>query len=1294
MSSCHGGDSAGREDDQRRSSGVVERPAGDRVADGLGGRSLCNRLSVAAGVLVIEPQRRGTRPLMGLHARVFAAGLLAVLVMLVGLGVSAAACEGGGGPPGSPTGGELAGQCNPALAFEKDCVGDPVDVASGELTEAQTDVSVAGRGPGLDVTRTYGSESAAAASKPGLWGYGWTGPYDASLEVSGTTVTVHQDTGNAAVFYEVEEKYTQGGWDLAQLEKSGSSYVYTLPDQSKLEFNSEGQLVKETDRDGNSNTFTYNTEKQLETVTGPAGRTLKFAYDAGGQVESVTDPMGHVIKYTYTSGNLTSVTIEGKVRWEFAYESPHLLTKLTDGRGHVTTMEYEATTHRVVKQTMAGHERKFSYGEGETTIVEPNGSETVETFNAANEPTKITQAKGTSIETTTEYEYSGTTFEPTKMTDGNGHITKYGYDSEGNRTSETDATSDETKWEYDSKHNLIKETTPEAEATTIKRNTDGEPIEISRAIGTETQKSTYKYDEQGDLTEETNPLEGTTKYTYTEAGLRESETNADGDKTTWEYDEDGQVTAEVSPRGNVEGAEPSKFTTKTEYDERGLPTKTTDPLGHTAEYEYDGNGNVTAVTDGNAHTTKYTYNEENLLTAEELPNATIVKTGYDAEGQMTSHTDGNEHTWEYKRNKLEQITEEIDPLAKKTVKSYDKAGNLEKVEDPEAHAITYTYDASNRPTEVKYSTGKPGTVKYEYNKDGMVTTMTDETGTTENTWDKLDRLTAYKDGAGKTVKYEYNLGNEPTKITYPNSEAVTRAYDKAGRLTAVTDWNGKETKFAYNPDGRLTKTTFPSGTENEDVYAYNSADQMSEIEMLKGTETLASLKYGRDGDGQVTNTVSKGLPGEETLASSYDENNRLTKHGTSSYAYDAGNNPTEVRSETGYSYNNADELEKGPTATYSYNSDGQRTETKPTSGPATSYTYDQNGNLTSVKRPEEGEIKKIEDEYTYNGNNLRQSQTINGTTTQLTWGTAEALPLLLSDETNSYIYGPENAPVEQIPATGETQYLHHDQQGSTRLLTGASGATSGAYSYAAYGAVSEHTGTATTPLEYDGQYESADTGLIYLRARTYDPATAQFLSLDPLGLVTGMPYGFAADGPLTYQDSTGQLGYLGGIGLGAALGGAAGAAGGLGSYLIEKLIKKEELTLRGAGAALAGGATGGAVIGGCMVATLGKASAMCGALGGAAGGAMKRLIEKKKTTVRNVAEDAAMGAICGRVGGIVGKRLVKEGGGMRKVVGGESVGVAVEIVKSGGAALVERFLGLLVVIGLAEQQNAAGFVAV
>ncbi len=122
--------------------------------------------------------------------------------------------------------------------------------------------------------------------------------------------------------------------------------------------------------------------------------------------------------------------------------------------------------------------------------------------------------------------------------------------------------------------------------------------------------------------------------------------------------------------------------------------------------------------------------------------------------------------------------------------------------------------------------------------------------------------------------------------------------------------------------------------------------------------------------------------------------------------------------------------------------------------------------------------------------------------------------------TTVYVYGLRAMMFEQInTSTGTVTYLHHDQAGSTRLLTGSTGTVTGKCSYAAYGTPTCE-GTATTPLGYDGQYTSSDTGLVYMRARVYDPSTAQFLSVDPLKAVSGEPYSYAGDNPLNYSDPT------------------------------------------------------------------------------------------------------------------------------------------------------------------------------
>jgi RHS repeat-associated protein len=101
-------------------------------------------------------------------------------------------------------------------------------------------------------------------------------------------------------------------------------------------------------------------------------------------------------------------------------------------------------------------------------------------------------------------------------------------------------------------------------------------------------------------------------------------------------------------------------------------------------------------------------------------------------------------------------------------------------------------------------------------------------------------------------------------------------------------------------------------------------------------------------------------------------------------------------------------------------------------------------------------------------------------------------------------------------------YLHHDQSGSTRLLTSSVGEVVGKCSYGAYGSP-DCEGSEKTPLGYDGQYTNADTGLVYLRAREYDPATGQFMSSDPLKAITEEPYSYARDNPLTYWDPSGLI---------------------------------------------------------------------------------------------------------------------------------------------------------------------------
>jgi RHS repeat-associated protein len=138
--------------------------------------------------------------------------------------------------------------------------------------------------------------------------------------------------------------------------------------------------------------------------------------------------------------------------------------------------------------------------------------------------------------------------------------------------------------------------------------------------------------------------------------------------------------------------------------------------------------------------------------------------------------------------------------------------------------------------------------------------------------------------------------------------------------------------------------------------------------------------------------------------------------------------------------------------------------------------------------------------------------------TQFTWDPVSSL--LLSDGTSTFVYGPGGVPLEQIAGSTAT-YLQPDQLGSTVLLTSQAGANVGTYAYDPYGKAT-HAGSAITAVQFHGPYVDSETGFIYLRARSYDPGTDQFISRDPLEAETRTPYTYGADDPLDEEDPSGM----------------------------------------------------------------------------------------------------------------------------------------------------------------------------
>lgn len=259
---------------------------------------------------------------------------------------------------------------------------------------------------------------------------------------------------------------------------------------------------------------------------------------------------------------------------------------------------------------------------------------------------------------------------------------------------------------------------------------------------------------------------------------------------------------------------------------------------------------------------------------------------------------------------------------------------------------------------------------------------------------------------------------------------------------------------------------------------------------------------------QLSNNCASPPPGSVIYA--YDAADNLTKAGATQQVF----NPADQICWTGSSNGPCGSPPAGATI-YGYDARGNRTSVTPPSGAATSLSYDQANRLVSYGPSTT---------YAYNGDGLRMSKTTSGATTQFLWDVSGKLPVLAVDGTTDYIYGPENLPLEQINGSA-VLWLHHDQLGSTRLITDSSGVGQAAYTFDAYGSMTAATGSVSTPFGFAGEYRDSESGLYYLRARLYDPVTGQFISRDPAVGKTLQPYAYAVNSPLNTADPTGLWGY-------------------------------------------------------------------------------------------------------------------------------------------------------------------------
>jgi RHS repeat-associated protein len=864
-------------------------------------------------------------------------------------------------------------------------------------------------------------------------------------------------------------------------------------------YDSDGRVIEQLDSESNLTTFIYDVEAHKTFVTDARLNTTTYEYDADLRLIKVTDPLGNFETYTWDAvNNKTSFTDKRNNTTTYTYDSNGNLLTVTDPLTHVTAYSYDANNNLLTQTDPLDRTTTFTYDGNSNLASKTNALTGVTNYSYYKDANRnglvAIQTDPLSRVTTFDYNVQG---DLTSITDPLAYTTTRTYDVGGRRLSETDPLSHTTTYTYDNANRVLTITDPEGGVTTNTYDAVGNLLTTTDSLGhtttfTYTDKdkiatitdaegyvTTYGYDTVGNQTSVTDGNNHTTTYTYDGANRLTGMTNPLGKTTTYTYDANGNRTGITDPLGH---------TTTYAYDFLNRRTSTTDALGHATVTVYDAVGNVLSLTDANNHATTYVYDDLNRLTSATDALSGVVTYTYDAVGNRLTMTDANNHTTTYTYDALNRLLTETDPLNHVWTDAYDAAGRRTSRVDAKGVTTTYSYDDVGRLIGIS----APGiSITYVYDLAGNRTSMVDGTGTTTYIYDDLNRPISIAQPNG-TITYGYDAVNR-TSVTLPGARTTSYVFDSADQLLSVTDWNSQLTTYVYDNAGRLITTTFPNDVVTTN--AYDNADRLTGISTVKNAATILSITYTLDNVGNRLTMVEPG----GTTTYTYDALNRLL---TVSY-------PVGTPANVSYTYdamgNRLTLTEDGVTTTYTYDAADRLTAT--TGGSAQTFTWDDNGQMLSkgsqtFSWDALGRMTGLVNggttaSYAYNGDSVRVGKTVSGTTTSYLQDLGAGLPTVVAETTSGntvqYVLGTDM--IAQVSGTTPV-YYHADGLGSTRVLTNSAGAATDQYTYDAFGASRNHSGSSANTFTFTGEQVDPEAGLVFLRARYLDPISGRFTSKD------------------------------------------------------------------------------------------------------------------------------------------------------------------------------------------------------
>ena len=348
--------------------------------------------------------------------------------------------------------------------------------------------------------------------------------------------------------------------------------------------------------------------------------------------------------------------------------------------------------------------------------------------------------------------------------------------------------------------------------------------------------------------------------------------------------------------------------------------------GNKFNYTYDSKHNLLSAVSESGMKYTFTYDSKG--------NALTSRTGSDSEYIQTSATYTSVGSF---------VSSVTDARGKSVSYGYDTDKGLRtSVTDANGNVAAYSYDSMNRLSGLTQGNAQVG---YTYDDDELIgishngfsygmtydlfghtlATKVNSDVLSQNTYDNSrGLLTSAQYGNGLNIHYEYDVLDRITEVRFGSTKMYSYSYDGDGNLQRMVD-NLRDitTSYYYDLSGRLIRSASSDGSEY--LYEYDLNDNLTKLHQSAGGSSWVT-EYTYDKDNRPVTVKVNG----KTITDSYNaagtRSSRVYGFATPytvSFGYLAGANGSKTTMLQSY--------KNGSDAAYTY-------------------TYDNNGNVTSISQ--------------------------------------------------------------------------------------------------------------------------------------------------------------------------------------------------------------------------------------------------------------------------------------------------------------------------------------------------------